>query len=129
MTDLIHSYFRAFNAKDIEAMIGCLSPSVIHHPNGGGVRHGQAAFRDFCVQLFQCYDEHLVDIVLFVAKANAVTAQYKVKGSYLQTEDGFPDAKGQTYTIPCRSFFMVQEGLITQVGTVYDLDDWIAQVS
>jgi steroid delta-isomerase-like uncharacterized protein len=52
-----------------------------------------------------------------------------VNGTYLATDPGLPEAKGQTYQLPGGSFFSIEDGLITRVVTYYNLADWTAQVS
>ena len=52
-----------------------------------------------------------------------------MNGTYLATDDGLPEAKGQTYRLPAGSFFTLKDGKIARVTTYYNLADWIAQVS
>ncbi len=52
-----------------------------------------------------------------------------VNGTYLQTDEGLPEATGQSYRLPAGSFFSLQDGLITRVVTYYNLADWTRQVS
>jgi steroid delta-isomerase-like uncharacterized protein len=130
MNDLIKRYFDAFNAKDVEGMLACLSDDVAHHVNEGGVRHGKAAFAAFCAHMTRCYDETLTDIVVLDAPDHSrAAAEYVVNGTYIDTDDGLPTATGQIYSLPAGSFFDVAGGKITRVTTRYNLADWIAQVS
>jgi steroid delta-isomerase-like uncharacterized protein len=130
MTSIADTYFKAFNEKNIQGMLDCLSDDIEHHPNGGSVRKGKETFEAFCKHMFRCYDEELVDMVVFAARRGQnITAQYVVRGTYLETDGGLPEARGQTYSLPCRSYMVVADGLITKLATVYDRDDWIAQVS
>jgi steroid delta-isomerase-like uncharacterized protein len=78
----------------------------------------------------RCYKEHLTDIVVMQNEAgNRVAAEFIVNGTYLATDAGLPEARGQTYVLPAGSFFSVEDGKITRVVTYYNLADWIAQVS
>jgi steroid delta-isomerase-like uncharacterized protein len=52
-----------------------------------------------------------------------------VNGVYLETDEGLPEAKNQTYRLPAGSFFSLMDGKITRVVTYYNLSDWIKQVS
>ena len=52
-----------------------------------------------------------------------------MNGTYLATDSGLPEAKGQTYRLPGGSFFDIRDGKIARVTTYYNLADWIAQVS
>jgi steroid delta-isomerase-like uncharacterized protein len=127
---VIENYFRAFNAGDLPGMLACLSEDVAHHVNEGQVRRGKAAFAEFCAHMARCYREELTEIVIFEANGGTrAAAEYVVNGTYLATDAGLPEARGQTYRLPAGSFFDVGEGRITRVTTYYNLADWIRQVS
>lgn len=128
--DTINAYFAAFNAKDTEAMLACLDTDVAHHVNEGQVRIGKIKFAEFCAHMSHCYDENLTDLVVFEAgNGTRAAAEYTVNGTYLRTDAGLPDAKGQTYRLPAGSFFTLKDAKITRVVTYYNLADWIRQVS
>lgn len=130
MNPTIQRYFDAFNAGDTDGMIDCLSDDVAHHVNEGNVRRGKAAFTDFCAHMTQCYREILTDMVIFATPdGKRAAAEYTVNGTYLQTDPGLPEARGQTYVLPAGSFFELTEGKISRVTTYYNLGDWTAQVS
>jgi steroid delta-isomerase-like uncharacterized protein len=130
MNDVVKRYFDAFNAKNAADMLDCLSDDVAHHVNEGGVRRGKEAFAAFCDHMTRCYDERLSDIVIFDAPDHGrAAAEYVVNGKYLSTDQGLPEARGQSYTLPAGSFFDVRDGRITRVTTRYNLSDWISQVS
>lgn len=126
---IVRTYFDAFNAKDTAAMLDCLTDDIAHHVNEGGVRYGKQAFEAFCKHMSRCYDERLTDIVIFEAEAGTrAAAEFVVHGVYLQTDDGLPEAHGQTYVLPAGSFFDIVDGRIARVTTRYSLSDWIRQV-
>lgn len=130
MTDVISRYFAAFNAGDTEAMIACLTDDVAHHVNEGNIRVGKEKFTEFCAHMSRCYKEELTDMVTFLtADETRAAAEYIVNGTYLATEEGLPEAQGQTYRLPAGSFFDLKDGKIARVTTYYNLSDWIAQVS
>ena len=127
---IIHAYFDAFNADDIDAMLDCLSEDVAHHVNEGQIRRGKPLFRSFCEHMSRSYDETLSDMVILEAKGGTrAAAEYIVNGTYLVTDPGLPEARGQTYRLPAGSFFEVENGLIIRVTTYYNLADWVKQVS
>ncbi|MGR3397242.1 ketosteroid isomerase-related protein [Pseudooceanicola nanhaiensis] len=129
MTDTIRRYFEAFNANDKEAMLGCLTEDVAHHVNEGQVREGRALFAEFCEHMARCYDETLTEMVLFEAgDGTRGAAEYMVNGTYLETDAGLPEARGQSYRLPAGSFFTLRDGKIARVTTYYNLADWMAQV-
>lgn len=126
---LIRRYYAAFNDGDVEAMLGCLAEDVAHDVNQGRRRLGKAAFRDFCRHMARCYAETLQDIVVMVDEdGGRAAAEFVVHGTYLATDDGLPEARGQTYVLPAGTFFAVRDGLIARVTTYYNLEDWLAQV-
>ncbi|MFC4214823.1 ketosteroid isomerase-related protein [Pseudophaeobacter arcticus] len=130
MTQTIARYFSAFNAGDITTMLDCLSETVSHHVNEGEIRQGKERFAEFCAHMSRCYKEELTDIVLFGSEDGArAAAEFTVNGTYLESDEGLPEAKGQTYCLPGGSFFELQDGKITRVTTYYNLADWMAQVS
>ncbi len=127
---LITRYYAAFNASDTEGMIACLAPDVAHHVNEGAVRVGTDAFRAFCAHMDRCYAENLTDITVMATQDGThAAAEFIVNGTYLQTDEGLPEARGQTYSLPAGGFFGVENGKITRVVTYYNLADWTAQVS
>ena len=127
---VLSRYFDAFNRKDIEGMLDCLSDEVAHYVNEGDIRTGKEAFRGFCDHMAECYDERLTELVLFEAEGGTRgAAEYMVNGTYLKTDEGLPEANGQTYRLPAGSFFTLSEGRIIRIVTYYNLSDWIRQVS
>ena len=129
-TATLRRYFDAFNAGDIDAMLAELSDDVAHHVNEGKVRLGKPAFAEFCAHMSRCYRENLTDIVQFSAEnGTRGAAEFTVNGTYLATDSGLPEAKGQTYSLPGASLMTLQDGKITRVTTYYNLADWLRQVS
>ena len=130
MNTTVQTYFEAFNRGDVAGMLACLSDDVAHHVNEGQVRQGKDAFRAFCEHMNTCYRENLTDMVIFEAEGGTrAAAEFVVNGTYLSTDEGLPEADGQTYRLPAGSFFSLKDGLITRVVTFYNLADWMRQVS
>ena len=130
MHPTIQTYFNAFNAGDVDGMANCLDDAVAHHVNEGQVRIGKDAFRSFCQHMNECYRENLTDMVIFSnPDGSRAAAEYVVNGTYLKTDAGLPEARGQNYQLPAGSFFSLSNDKITRVVTYYNLADWTAQVS
>lgn len=130
MTDIVQTYFEAFNRGDTAGMLDCLTEDVAHHVNEGQVRRGKDLFAEFCAHMSRCYAEELTDIVTFVSPDGArAAAEFTVNGTYLATDQGLPEARGQSYRLPGGSFFTLGDGKIARVTTYYNLADWIRQVS
>ncbi|AHD02298.1 ketosteroid isomerase-related protein [Leisingera methylohalidivorans] len=130
MTDTIARYFAAFNAGDTETMLDCLDENIAHHVNEGQIRVGKEKFAAFCAHMSRCYKEELTDMVIFSSEdSSRAAAEFIVNGTYLVTDEGLPEAKGQTYRLPGGSFIELKDGKISRLTTYYNLADWIAQVS
>ena len=130
MSDVIKRYFAAFNLGDVQSMLDCVSDDVAHHVNEGQIRRGKDAFAEFCAHMNRCYKEELTNIVVFEANGGTRgAAEFIVNGTYLETDSGLPEAKGQRYKLPGGSFFDMADGKITRVTTYYNLADWVRQVS
>lgn len=133
MTDtetLIRRYYAAFNADDVPGMLACLSDDVRHDVNQGAPRHGKQAFAAFCKHMDRCYVERLTDITVMIEPTGTrAAAEFTVNGTYRATDEGLPEATGQTYTLPAGTFFALSDRLITRVTTYYNLREWMEQVT
>lgn len=128
--DLIAAYYDAFNAGRTDEMLGFLHDDVAHHVNEGGIRRGKDMFRDFNTGMTKNYKEYLTDLVIFANEAgDRAAAEFVVNGTYLATDDGLPEAKGQKYVLPAGTFFSIRDGKIDRVTTYYNLAEWMRQVS
>ncbi|WP_420341924.1 ketosteroid isomerase-related protein [Paenirhodobacter sp.] len=128
--DTIHRYYAAFNAGDTAAMEALLSDDFEHHVNEGNIRKGVEKFREFNAHMTRSYRENLTDIVVMADDSGTrAAAEFVVNGTYLATDEGLPEAKGQTYVLPAGTFFTLKGGRIQRVTTYYNLSDWIRQVS
>ena len=127
---LVRRYYEAFNRGDVEGMLACVSEDVIHDVNQGVRRPGKAAFRVFCDHMARCYEERLTNMVVMVsADGRRASAEFNVEGTYKETDEGLPDARGQTYVLPAGTFFAIEDGRIARVTTYYNLTDWLMQVT
>ncbi len=126
---LLTRYYAAFNAGDWEGMLDCLDEQVVHDINQGASQHGKAAFREFLAHMERCYRERLDGIVLMASDdGQRGAAEFTVHGEYLATDEGLPEADGQTYVLPAGAFFAIADGKIVRVTVYYNLADWTAQV-
>lgn len=127
---LIAAYYDAFNAGRTDDMLALLHDEVEHHVNEGGIRRGKALFAEFNAHMTASYKETLTDMVVFANQAgDRAAAEFVVNGTYLKTDEGLPEAKGQTYRLPAGAFFTIRDGRIARVTTYYNLADWMRQVS
>ena len=126
---LISAYLDAFNRGDRAAMLGQLTDDVAHDVNQGGREVGREAFAAFMARMARCYREKLVDIVVMAAPdGRRAAAEFIVEGTYLATDEGLPEARGQTYRLPAGAFYAIRDGRIARVTMFYNRTDWLAQV-
>jgi steroid delta-isomerase-like uncharacterized protein len=126
---LVARYYAAFNAGDVDGMLACLADDVAHHVNEGAVRWANR-LRGVLRHMNRCYREHLSDIVVMASPdGTRAAAEFTVNGTYLETDEGLPEARGQTYVLPAGGFFCIRDGRIARVVTYYNLADWMRQVS
>lgn len=127
---LLDAYYAAFNAGDTAKMLSLVTDDLAHDVNQGQRRSGKELFREFNDHMTRCYREELTDMVIFVAdEGRRAAAEFIVNGTYLATDEGLPEAAGQTYRLPAGTFFDIRDGKIARVTTYYNLEDWIAQVN
>lgn len=125
---LVKKYYDAFNAKDFDTMLGCLSSDVRHELNQGAAQLGREAFVKFMDHMNECYDEFLEDLTLLGGTPGRVAAEFFVSGTYLKTDGALPVAKEQKYRIRAGAFLETHDGKITRVTTYYNLPEWISAV-
>lgn len=128
--NIVSQYYQAFNDKNWENMLALVDENIQHDSNQGSTHFGIEAFRNFVKKMEFSYNEKLTDILLFSEPTNTrIAAEFTVHGTYLQTDDGLPVAKGQKYVLPAGAFLEVKNGKITRVTTYYNLELWIQLVS
>ncbi|KQZ50506.1 isopropylmalate/homocitrate/citramalate synthase [Rhizobium sp. Root149] len=129
-SDIIRAYYDAFNAQDMDAFLSLLTDDVVHDINQGERQEGKAAFATFMEHMNRCYKETLTDMVIMASETGIrAAAEFIVNGQYLATDEGLPEAKGQTYKLPAGAFFELRDGKVSRVTNYYNLNDWIAQVA
>ncbi len=126
---MIDTYYEAFNAGDREKMFSLLTDDVVHDLNQGGSESGITAFRAFMERMDRCYQETLEEIVIFESPdGTRAAAEFNVRGKYLATDEGLPEANGQTYLIPAGAFLTLRDGKISRLTMYYNLQEWLRQV-
>jgi steroid delta-isomerase-like uncharacterized protein len=127
--DLIRSYYAAFNRQDTEGMLAMLAENVVHEPSQGAPRRGKDAFGEFLAHMNQCYAETVIEPAILVAPdGKRAAAEFMLDGQYLVSDDGLPEASGQSYHLRVGAFFEIEDGKIARVSNHYNLADWIHQV-
>ena len=129
-TELVLTYYTAFNRGDWEGMLALLTDDVAHDLNQGNRETGREAFATFLSRMDASYREQLRDIVVLATlDGQRAAAEYVVHGEYHSTDEGLPPASGQKYVLPGGAFFEIRDDRIARVTNYYNLQDWIAQVN
>ncbi len=127
---LVERYYAAFNAGDMDLFLSLLTDDVEHDINQGAREVGREAFACFMTRMNAHYREQLEDIVVMAsADGTRAAAEFVVCGTYLATDEGLPEANGQTYRLPAGAFFTLRDGKVARITNYYNLEDWIRQVS
>lgn len=127
--NLIQSYYAAFNAGEWDAFLALLTDDVVHDINHGARETGRDAFRAFMARMNRSYAEKIVDLVVMADDTGTrAAAEFVVEGKYLVTDEGLPEATGQTYRLPAGAFFAIEGGRVARVTNYYNLADWLRQV-
>lgn len=126
---LIQRYYASFNAGDMDTFLSLLTDDVIHDINQAGREIGLDAFRTFMQKMNRSYRERLVDITIMVNQdGQRAAAEFVVLGEYLATDEGLPEAHGQTYRLAAGAFFEIRDGKVARISNYYNLQDWLTQV-
>lgn len=126
---LIEKYYQAFNDGDMDTFLSLLTDDVVHDINQGDREQGKEAFTQFMQKMNRHYREQLENIVVMANQdGTRAAAEFVVLGEYLHTDEGLPEAKGQTYRLPAGAFFDIRDGKVARVTNYYNLGDWIEQV-
>jgi steroid delta-isomerase-like uncharacterized protein len=126
---LIRRYYDLFNAGDRPALLALLDETVEHGINHGATETGRAAFARFLARMDRAYAEQAEDLVVMATDDGArAAAEFFIRGAYLATDEGLPEAHGQNYRLRVGAFFEVRGGCIHRVTNYYNLTDWLRQI-
>ena len=129
-SQLVETYYRTFNTGGREAFLALLTEDVVHGINQGEEQRGRELFRAFLARMDHCYREEIRDVVVMVNHdGSRAAAEFVVHGTYLNTDEGLPEARGQRYMLPAGAFFSIRDGKIARISNYYNLPDWTRQVS
>lgn len=127
--ELITRYYETFNAGDREAFLALLTEDVKHDVNQGGTETGAEAFRLFLGRMDRSYREQVRELQVFASDdGTRGSAEFFIDGAYLKTDEGLPEAKGQTYYLRVGAFFDIRDGRVARITNYYNLQDWLKQV-
>jgi steroid delta-isomerase-like uncharacterized protein len=127
--ELITRYYETFNAGDREAFLKLLDDGVKHDINQGGTETGVEAFRAFLGRMDRSYQEQVRELQVFASEdGSRGAAEFYIDGKYVNTDEGLPQAAGQTYYLRVGAFFEIRFGKVARITNYYNLQDWLKQV-
>jgi steroid delta-isomerase-like uncharacterized protein len=127
--DLITRYYATFNSGDREAFLKLLDDSVKHDINQGGTETGVEAFRAFLQRMDRSYREQVCELQVFASEdGSRGSAEFYIDGTYVNTDEGLPQATGQKYYLRVGAFFEIRFGKVARITNYYNLQDWLKQV-
>jgi steroid delta-isomerase-like uncharacterized protein len=127
--NLIRLYYQSFNDGDQDGMLALLSEGVIHEVNQGGVQVGRSLFAEFLKHMEACYEENVEDLAVCISSCGTrAAAEFFIRGRYVRTDPGLPEAAGQNYHLRVGAFFEIVSGKIARVTNYYNLADWLRMV-
>jgi steroid delta-isomerase-like uncharacterized protein len=126
---LIAAYLEALNIGDVETLLGLLDEDVAHDINQGSREIGVEKFRWFLGQMRRHYRETLNDIVIMASEdGHHAAAEFTIRGTYLATAEGLPEASGQNYSLAGGIFFEIDDGRINRISDCRNLTAWSRQL-
>ena len=127
---LVEQYYAAFNRGDLAGFLALLDDTIVHDINQGQRATGKTAFKKFMEHMNTCYQENIKDLVIFSsADDTRAAAEFIVQGTYIKTDNSFPDARNQTYQLPAGAFFEINHAKITRITNYYNVNEWVKLIS
>ena len=127
--ELIQSYFKTFNERDLKGLLKTLHPGVIYDTFLGETKIGIDAFEKHMEMCFECAAETIYDLIILGNQDGCdAAAKFMCDGEYVKTVTGYPEAHNQKYTVRCYTFFEIKDGLIYKVTSYFNEKNWIEQL-
>lgn len=127
---LIDRYFDACNAGDHDGMLACVADDLTHDAGEQGREIGKDKFRWYLGMRAGHFREQVSDLVVMVAAGGGrAAAEFTLRGNYVSTRQGFPEASGQSYSLLAGVFFEIDDGLMSRITEYRDVAAWKAQLS
>ncbi|MGI5160125.1 ester cyclase [Microbispora sp. CA-102843] len=123
MVDVVDRYFSAYNAHDLDAIMGCFCAKPVA-VGPGGPAEGRSEVASYHTAIWQAFPDVHVTVLQKVVdgEATAVTAvgTGRHTGPFpLTTGDVLPGT-GRYVSVRCCWFFAAQDGLIVNQQVFYD---------
>lgn len=106
----------ALNERDFDTLASFLDEDVALDSLTGVRTIGAQPLRMAVMSYFRCFDESFSDMVLMHdAFGQRVAVDVTARGHYRETLAGFPQASGQSYSIPSVFVFEFDNGVVTRL--------------
>ncbi|OHV82458.1 ketosteroid isomerase-related protein [Ensifer sp. LCM 4579] len=110
-------FIDAVNARNFETIASLVDEDVAFDPLTGQRMLGVEPLRAWIMNYLRHFDESFEDIVLMhEASGQHVAADTTARGIYRETLAGFPQASGQSYSIPSVFVFEIEDGAIVRLS-------------
>ncbi|WEX76467.1 nuclear transport factor 2 family protein [Sinorhizobium numidicum] len=120
MTDaqtIASRFIEALNDRDFDALSTLVDEDVALDSVTGQRTVGVGPLRAWVMSYLRHFDETFSDVVLMHdAFGQRVAADMTARGTYRETMTGFPEASGQSYSIPSVFIFEIEDGAITRLS-------------
>ncbi|MCZ4092028.1 ketosteroid isomerase-related protein [Sinorhizobium psoraleae] len=120
MTDaqtIASRFIEAVNDRDFDALSRLVDEDIALDSLTGQRTLGVDPLRAWIMNYLRHFDETFNDVVLMHdAFGQRVAADMTARGTYRETMSGFPEASGQSYSIPSVFVFEIEDGAITRLS-------------
>lgn len=128
--DIAQAYIAAFNDRDGAALAELLHEDVIHDNARGNRIIGQNETRERLAQTAFSLNWSMHDTMIMRDSSHFnVAIHCTLRGTYSETIDGLPTAKGQNFDIPAMILLMSDDDQITQISEFFTFEALIKAVS
>ncbi|VVT27031.1 nuclear transport factor 2 family protein [Rhizobium sp. EC-SD404] len=120
-TTIITSFLDALESSDGDALVGFLDEDAVHDDGHGERIVGGSAIRDALIERVSALNERHTDRLVLVSQAgDRVAVETTLRGTYERSLDGWPEAGGQSFSVPAGLFFEVEGAKIVRFSRYLD---------
>ena len=128
--ELVSRFIAAFDTGDHEAMLALASEDIAHDASGGGREIGKDKLRWYLADRARHVQETIGDLVVMTGEGGSrAAAEFTLRGTYLATMQGLPQASGQHYSLAAGAFFEIEEGLVSRLTCRLDRAELARQLA
>ncbi|HET7295827.1 MAG TPA: nuclear transport factor 2 family protein [Gemmatimonadales bacterium] len=114
---VVHDFERAFNGRDLDALVGCFTESATYHDTFFGEHSGRAGLRAMFERMFREGRDYAWTMDAVVESARLAAAEWTF--SYVVT-DAIPRSAGRKVRFRGMSLFELRDGKISAYREYFD---------